>query len=450
MSETDSYRQHLATLDEQLHRSLELAAAAGRSYGGAVFYSGRTGLYHRDDRTAPFWPSYHFRRWVPPLAGPEHAVLARPGARPKVVRVSPRDYWYDTAPPPPSYWEEAVDLVEAETLAGAKDAFGPLDGIAWVGPSPEAAAELGIAADDVEPAALMSPLDWFRAYKTPHEVSRLEVAAKKAAAGHLAARKAFKAWGSEREIHGTYLKASEQLEAEVPYDNIIALDEKAAILHYQMKRGSETPPGKVLLIDAGAGYEGYAIDLTRTWAQDDCEDEFLALLDAVDRLERDLVAGTVSGRPYLEVHEDAYRGISRILVEVGILKTSVEEAVDRRLTSAFFPHGVGHQLGLQVHDVGGHQAGPEGGRVEPPAGHPFLRNTRILEPGHVVTIEPGLYFIEMLLEPLRSGADAAAIDWALVDRLKPHGGIRIEDNVLVTADGPRDLSRSLLPGPRGE
>ncbi len=450
MNETDSYRQHLTTLDEQLARALELAAATGRGYRGAVFYSGRAGVYHRDDRGVPFWPSHHFRRWVPPLDGPEHLVLARPGERPRVVRVSPRDYWYDTAPPPTSYWEEAVELTEVEKLTDAKDALRALDDVAWVGPSPEAAAELGIAERDVEPDELMKPLDWFRAYKSAHEVSRLEEAARKTAAGHQAARKAFKAWGSEREIHWAYLKASEQIEAEVPYDTIVALDEKAAILHYQMKRGPETDPGKVLLIDAGAGHEGYAIDITRTWAQEDCEDEFTALVEAVDLLERELVAGTVAGRPYLEVHEEAYLGISRILVEVGILKTGVEEAVDRHLTSAFFPHGVGHHLGLQVHDVGGHQAGPEGGEVKPPAGHPFLRNTRILEPGHVVTIEPGLYFIDMLLEPLRSGEDASAIDWDLVDRLAPHGGVRIEDNVLVTDDGPRDLTRSLIPGPRGE
>ncbi len=133
-----------------------------------------------------------------------------------------------------------------------------------------------------------------------------------------------------------------------------------------------------------------------------------------------------------------------------MVKTSADEAIERRLTSAFFPHGVGHLLGLQVHDVGGHQASLEGGEAKPPEEHPFLRNTRILEPGQVVTIEPGIYFIPLLLEPHRAGDGAAAVDWDLVDRLLPHGGIRIEDNVVCTEDGPDDLTRPLIAGPRGE
>ena len=108
------------------------------------------------------------------------------------------------------------------------------------------------------------------------------------------------------------------------------------------------------------------------------------------------------------------------------------------------PHGLGHFLGLQVHDVAGHQAAPEGGTKEPPARHPFLRTTRTIEEGQVFTIEPGLYFIPMLLREHRAGDTAACFDWDLVDRLTPCGGIRIEDNVLVTADGHRNLTRPLI------
>ena len=85
--------------------------------------------------------------------------------------------------------------------------------------------------------------------------------------------------------------------------------------------------------------------------------------------------------------------------------------------------------------------------MAPPAEYPFLRNTRILEPGHVVTIEPGIYFIPMLLEPLRQSAEASLVDWPLVNRLTPLGGIRIEDNILCTEGGPVDLTRELLAGP---
>ncbi|MEM1182219.1 MAG: M24 family metallopeptidase, partial [Acidobacteriota bacterium] len=114
-----------------------------------------------------------------------------------------------------------------------------------------------------------------------------------------------------------------------------------------------------------------------------------------------------------------------------------------RLTRTFMPHGVGHQLGLQVHDVGGHQSAPDGGQTSPPDDH-VLRNTREMGPGHLLTAEPGLYFIPMLLDAVRSGEQSGHVNWSLVDTLIPCGGIRIEDDVLCTDDGFEDLTRDLI------
>jgi Xaa-Pro dipeptidase len=108
-----------------------------------------------------------------------------------------------------------------------------------------------------------------------------------------------------------------------------------------------------------------------------------------------------------------------------VLKKGGEEAVKLGLTAAFFPHGVGHFLGIQVHDVAGRQKSPDGGTVPPPAQHPYLRTTRAIAEDQVFTIEPGVYFIDMLLRPHRTGALAAHFDWKLVDRLTPCGGARI-------------------------
>jgi Xaa-Pro dipeptidase len=105
---------------------------------------------------------------------------------------------------------------------------------------------------------------------------------------------------------------------------------------------------------------------------------------------------------------------------------------------------LGHFLGIQVHDVGGHQKEPAGGTNPPPEQYPLLRTTRTLEENQVFTVEPGLYFIEMLLRDFREGDDKDAFDWSLIDRLAPCGGIRIEDNVVVTADGHRNLTREYL------
>lgn len=107
--------------------------------------------------------------------------------------------------------------------------------------------------------------------------------------------------------------------------------------------------------------------------------------------------------------------------------------VEQGITRAFFPHGIGHFLGIQVHDVAGKP-------TPSPEDAPFLRLTRTLEAGMVVTIEPGLYFIPSLLEPLLNGPEAQYLNRALIDELKSCGGIRIEDNVVVTAAGAPELN----------
>jgi Xaa-Pro dipeptidase len=108
----------------------------------------------------------------------------------------------------------------------------------------------------------------------------------------------------------------------------------------------------------------------------------------------------------------------------------------------FFPHGLGHLVGLQVHDVSGFSVDATGKRKATPPGHPYLRLTRTLEPGFVVTIEPGLYFIDMLLDEARKGAHGPHINWHRVDEFRPYGGIRVEDNVACTADAPENLTRA--------
>ena len=223
----------------------------------------------------------------------------------------------------------------------------------------------------------------------------------------------------------------------------MALDEKAATLHYESKR--RTRGGKVLLLDAGTQVRGYACDITRTTPAKGCDPLFVDLIEAMDAVEQDLARAATPGRPYLEVHLQAHAAVARVLAELRLVRVSAEEAFAKGYTHPFFPHGVGHHLGIQVHDVAGRQADPGGTPAPPPKEHPYLRNTRTIEAGHVFTIEPGLYFIPMLLRRFRSGPEAQAFDWARIDALTPFGGVRVEDNVLVTAAGPRNLTREQLP-----
>jgi Xaa-Pro dipeptidase len=143
---------------------------------------------------------------------------------------------------------------------------------------------------------------------------------------------------------------------------------------------------------------------------------------------------------YVDLHLDAHRKIGALLSSVGVLKVSREDAFARGLTLPFFPHGLGHHLGIQVHDVAGRQVDRTGTIAPPPAEHPALRTTRVDEERHLFTIEPGLYFIPMLLDPYRESA-RNEVDWGLVDALLPCGGIRIEDNVYVGKDANRNFTR---------
>ncbi|MDO5506499.1 MAG: Xaa-Pro dipeptidase, partial [Pseudoxanthomonas suwonensis] len=248
-----------------------------------------------------------------------------------------------------------------------------------------------------------------------------------------------RAGASEFGIHLAYCMAAGQDANDLPYGSIIALNEHAAILHYTQRQRVPPAQARSFLIDAGASHAGYAADITRTWAAGD--GEFADMIQAMDELEQRLCDMVRPGIDYADIHLEAHRQVAGVLASFDILRTSAEEAVERGITRAFFPHGIGHGIGLQVHDVGGFAASDRGGTIDKPAGHPFLRLTRTLEPSMVVTIEPGLYFIDMLLDELRERGDGDALNWERIAQFKPYGGIRIEDDVACTEDAPHNLSR---------
>jgi Xaa-Pro dipeptidase len=196
-------------------------------------------------------------------------------------------------------------------------------------------------------------------------------------------------------------------------------------------------PAQSLLLDAGACFAGYCSDITRTWVKGggSAADAFGRLLAGMEAMQQRLCAAVRTGMPYEELHDRSHREMAQVLRDAGISRLSTDELVARGVTRAFYPHGLGHSLGLQCHDVGC--------ALRPPrADNPYLRNTTEIAEGQVFTIEPGLYFIDALLAPLRSSPD---IDWKLVDALARLGGIRIEDDVVVQAEGIRNLTREVLP-----
>ena len=434
MDWTELFLGHLDVRMAYLERAL-----AAHGFDALVVSSGMPHTYFADDQDAPFNTVPHFRHYCP-LAGPHHALRLEPGRKPLLVRYAPEDFWYEQLPLGSPFWLPGFELVEAPTLEAVWEAVGRPARAAYVGNEAERALGAGL---EPNPVGLTVCLDWGRSFKTPYEVRCLEEATVLGARGHQAGRSAFLAGASEKEIHYAFVAAAGALDHQLAFPSIVALDEKGSTLHYENKR--DVRGGRTLLLDCGARTLGYASDITRTTVAPACDPRFQALVAGMERNQLELAAAVAPGRPFGDLHHLAHLKLAVLLREQRILEAEPEEAVALGLTRPFFPHGLGHHLGIQVHDVAGRLAGPDGSLAPPPPLHPSLRTTRVLEPGHVVTIEPGCYFIPMLLRPFRTGDLSGRFNWGLIDALVPLGGIRIEDNVLVTDQGGRNLTREQLP-----
>jgi Xaa-Pro dipeptidase len=283
-------------------------------------------------------------------------------------------------------------------------------------------------------------LHFARGVKTAYELECMRAASRRGVLGHRAAEQAFREGRSEYEIHLAYCRAVSHTENELPYGNIIALNEHSAVMHYQHQ--SREVPGEIrsFLIDAGAGFNGFASDITRTWSY--TSSEFRDLIGRMDLLQQAIVAEVRAGVDFPSLHLETHRKIGEVLVELDLARGSVDALIENDVTAAFFPTGLGHLLGLQVHDVGGFMADENGMTLDRPSGHPYLRLTRKLESNMVLTIEPGLYIIDMLLDNLVGTPGHAMVNQDRVDWLRPFGGVRIEDNVRVLEDGCENFTRA--------
>lgn len=430
------YADHLATLTARADLAL---AASGREH--LVIAAGMPAYYFLDDRPANFVASPHFLHWLPLPRAPGSWLVHTPGHRPRLIFLQPRDYWHVVPEAPAGYWVEHFEIVTVRTAEEAIAQLPKTNAAVIAEACPPMA---GLEANN--PGAVLDYLHYYRAYKTPYELELMREANHIGARAHRAAERAFRVGESELGIHQAYLAAAGQTDAELPYSSIVALNEHGAVLHYMdFTRRPPTPP-RSLLIDAGASASGYASDITRTYAADG-HAEFQALIDAMDAVQRRQAASVKAGVDYAQLHMQAHHQLAEVLHAHGLIRMNPESAIQSGVTRAFFPHGLGHSIGLQVHDVAGFARNDRGETIARPHGHPFLRMTRTLEPGMVVTIEPGLYFIDMLLDEVRQTPAAKDVDWARVDALRPYGGIRIEDDVVCTEGEPENLTRDAFAQP---
>lgn len=208
--------------------------------------------------------------------------------------------------------------------------------------------------------------------------------------------------------------------------------------------------GKLLVIDAGVeSAEHYAADITRTlpvgfkFSQKQRE-----IYEIVLKAQETAIKAIRPGIPYKNIHLEACKVIASGLKDLGLMKGNLEEAVEKGAHALFFPHGLGHMLGLDVHDMEGlgedYVGYNDGVKRSQQFGLGYLRLARTLEPGFVLTVEPGIYFIPALISKWKKEKKHMEfINYARVMEYIDFGGLRIEDNVLVTKDGHRVLGRRI-------
>lgn len=270
----------------------------------------------------------------------------------------------------------------------------------------------GSPAPQAELVSLKTTLHELRLYKSRHEVRSMRRAAKIAAAGHKRAMRACRPGMTEYQLEAELIAEFIRQGARAPaYPPIIGGGANGCILHY-IDNNAELQDGELVLIDAGAEYHCYASDVTRTFPiSGRFSPEQAAVYEIVLASQLAAIAEVRAGCHWNHPHEAAVRVLTEGLVELGILSGELNELVEKKAYTPYYMHRTGHWIGMDVHDVGDYRIGGE---------------WRMLEPGMVMTVEPGLY-----LRPDTPGLDQR---WWNI-------GIRVEDDVLVTREAPEVLSQ---------
>ncbi|MBF0314073.1 MAG: Xaa-Pro dipeptidase [Oligoflexia bacterium] len=429
------YKNHLNMLQGNFAKLL-----TEQNYQGLLIHAGEAQLKFLDDSHYPFKANPHFVYWVPLITHPQ-AFLWIEGAnsantRPILFIYQKNTYWYKLPTLPCGEWSNLFEVrpyssSEDEIHAALSSKFAES---AYIGPNPELHQQWNFKA--VNPEKLLVEIHYQRTLKSEYEQECIRIATDSAVRAHLRGYHLFKEGrSSELEIHLNYVRELSVKEEGTPFDNIVAFNESASLLHYidydPTPAGPASKPLHSMLLDAGAYFHGRAADITRTYAFYQTS-EFADLVAAMDALQLKIISQLKVGSLYTEHHEQCHLLIAQLLLDFHFVsELPADEIFKRKISHVFFPHGLGHQLGVQVHDVGGKELRTAKDKNVIPENHPYLRFISEIQNGHVFTVEPGLYFIDFLLKELHASENSKFMNWDKIESFKKYGGIRIEDDIIV-------------------
>jgi Xaa-Pro aminopeptidase len=416
----------MAEVDEFLERR-RAAVAEQWDFDSEVVLIGAGERIHipgRADQTYPF------------RAHSEYLYLTdreRPGG---VLAFDPTEGWVDFVAPVTNeerLWEGADDLDdEGVPLPELAEWLTAREGRPII--SLGVPVQLATAALDAEARAALNRV---RRPKDALELARMRRAEQATSAGFAEVLELIEPGRTERELQIELEAAFLRNGADcLAYETIVGSGPNSAVLHFP-PGGRRLEPDELVLIDAGGECRWYASDITRTYPVSGQFTPQQAELHAlVQAAKLAAIEECVVGAEWVDVHRTAARVIAEGLIDFGLLRGDADTLVERGAVTVFFPHGIGHMVGLGVRDAGEVLQD----RTLPPGFPPLRMNLPLVE-DYVVTVEPGIYFVPALIgDPELRSRLADEVDWARAERMLGFGGIRIEENVLVTADGPAVLT----------
>jgi Xaa-Pro aminopeptidase len=308
--------------------------------------------------------------------------------------------------------------------------------------------------ETIGPPSLVRLLAEIRTCKQPDEIEAMRHTAAVTAEGHREAMAYTRPGVTEMELAGRVLGAFARAGCTEAYGSILSV--RGEVLHNH-GHGNVAQSGDVMLLDAGAeGPHGYCSDVTRCWpVSGHFNDDQRRIYDIVLRAQREAIALVEPGTRYKDVHDRSCEVIASGLVDLGLLRGDPAELVAQGAHALFYPHGVGHLIGLDVHDLeafGDRVLYGEGRARSDLFGTVNLRIDLDLKPGMVVTIEPGIYFVPAILRDDELRARFAklvdfdrACTWLDKNDGRGFGGIRIEDDVVCRAEGGPEVLTEAIP-----